>query len=252
MKTEEYSQYLKQLQYVVYDQLLPQVVMIRTIAKQARDFDVTTIEVEPLLHHIFTGLTHEIVLLLARLFDKKNSDYNIYHFIEYARTNLAVIEWKDPVAISNESLKEQLHLIAAHETTIEMLRKQRNKYYAHYDKKYFFSPEALETDYPFSVDDAVSLMVLLQTVIAKHSLALWLSCRICMDHACEMAAYRLFSTLLGAYNESRQINRPNPTPLVAAHGEKRIRSEKQHGGIQGVESERGSPHRRDSDEGVRR
>ena len=196
MKTEEYRQYLAQLQHVVYDQLLPQVVMIKTIAKQARDFNVTIIEVEPLLHYVFSGLTHEIVLLLARLFDKKHSDYNIYHFIEYARANITAIEWKDPTAISVVSLGAQLATIAAHETTIEMLRKQRNKHYGHYDKKYFFTPEALEKDYPFSVGDATELIALLQAVIGEHSFALTHSCRVCMDHIYEAGAYRLFSTVM--------------------------------------------------------
>ena len=204
MKTEEYNKYLRQLQHIVYDQLLPQLVMMKTISKQASDFGVTIIEVEPLLHYVFAGLTHEIVLLIFRLFDEKNSDYNILHFIKYTKENVSVIKWKDTTAMSVASLDKQLEQIASHKTRITMLSKQRNKHYAHYDKKYFFSPEALERDYPFSVNDAAELIILLQKIIGEHSYALNHSCRVCMDRVFEMAAYRLFSMLLEAHKQSRR------------------------------------------------
>jgi hypothetical protein len=103
------------------------------------------------------------------------------------------IEWKSPLRI--EDLAKQHDRLARVAPLIENLRKRRNKYFGHYDKRYFYEPDEINVDFPFSNEDAKSLVKVLQRILADHKRALTGAASISIEGFVYVAAEKLYEKL---------------------------------------------------------
>lgn len=166
----EYVTYLERLNHLIYVELVPKVAMLDYFSVHARKYEPPPEEVEPLLWFITSGVYYDVTLSLYRLFDNNNSDRNIHHFINVTSNELRIIPWKSPPSKSDVA-KHRLD-IESKRVLIDRLTSRRNKFFAHYDKKYFYDPNLISDDFPFSIEDAKELTRILQRIISFYHGAL--------------------------------------------------------------------------------
>lgn len=192
MFTEEYKRYLERLKHYVYMELVPKTAIFDYFTRHAvkTDYDEGN---EPLMWYIRSAFYYDLTFSIYRLYDTK-SDRNIYHFVRHAEAHASSIPWKKPLTSSD--FEAQHDLLATVEAQKERLRLRRNKFFGHYDKQYFYEPGEIDTAYPFSNDDALALVRVLQQIVSKHSWALDLSAAVSMEEAVYVAAEKLYKRIL--------------------------------------------------------
>ncbi len=195
----EYQKYLERLDQIVSMEVVPKVVIFDYFTSHAKSAGEIPDEVEPLQWYLRSALYSDVTFSIFKLFDKVG-DRHIYHFLSYARNNLAAIEWKTPLtSVDIDRHEEALKDVAS---LIENLKKRRNKFFGHYDKSYFYEPDLINKSFPFSNDDAKALVRILQTIVADHKRALTGSISISIDGFVYVAAEKLYKKLGRAANEA--------------------------------------------------
>lgn len=188
----EYEKYLERLDEIVAMEVVPKVAIFDYFTVHAKREGEIPDEVEPLQWYLRSALYSDVTFSIFRLFDRVG-DRNIYHFLSYAQNNLTAIAWKTPfTSIDIDRNEEALKDVAG---LIENLKKRRNKFFGHYDKSYFYEPDLINTSFPFSNDDAKTLVRVLQTIVADHKRALTGSSSISMDGFVYVAAEKLYKKL---------------------------------------------------------
>lgn len=188
----EYKEYLVRLDQLVSREVVPKTAIFDYFTEHIDKYGDDLIKVEPLIWYIQSAFYYDITFSIFRLFDK-GADRNIYHFTEQAKAQLSSIAWKTPLTAAD---------IANHESKlsnvapiVENLRKRRNKFFAHYDKKFFFDPDKINVDFPFSNEDAKALVRVLQSIIGDHKRAFDGSISISVDGFVYAAAENMYEKL---------------------------------------------------------
>jgi len=107
------------------------------------------------------------VVLAHRLFDKDS--VGLRKLIAQAENHLSEIEWQGTTP-SEADLQSQRDRITELDDVLERLRVQRNKAYAHLDKKHVLDREAFAGDYPLDSGDLRQAIDLAQEIIHEHYL----------------------------------------------------------------------------------
>ena len=195
----EYHKYLERLDQLVSFEVVPKVAIFDYFTVHAKNAGEIPDEVEPLQWYLTSALYSDVTFSIFKLFDKVG-DRHIYHFLSYARNNLAAIAWKSPLTHSDIDRHEQ-NLKDVSEL-INNLRKRRNKFFGHYDKDYFYEPDLINASFPFSNDDAKALVRVLQIIVADHKRALTGRSSISIDGFVYVAAEKLYKKLGRSANEA--------------------------------------------------
>ncbi|MCG6332469.1 hypothetical protein K6U36_11625 [Vibrio alginolyticus] len=199
MITEEYTKYLKRLQAIVSMEVVPKTAMFDYFTSDIYKYGEDPQKVEPLVWYIQSALLSDLTFSIFRLFDDK-ADRNLYHFVRFSRENADKIEWKSP--LTGDDFKEQQTLLKSIHDRKDTLRRRRNMYFAHYAEEYFFEPEKIQKELPFTSEDAKALVRVAQQIIGKHSYALSNSSAISIDGFVYAASDKLYEKLRSSYNET--------------------------------------------------
>lgn len=198
MKAPEYDRYLDRLADLVQSELVPKVAVFDYFTRHIYKTEAEPCKVEPMIWFLQSGLHYDVTLSLSRLFDETNSDYNIVHFINFAESHRDAIAWNRPADVNDDFFSKQRGALATVEPLVAKLRRRRNKFFAHYDGKYFFDPATLDRDYPLTNEDAIELVRVLQGVVSAHSFAFRSGGVLSMEGAFYAAAERLFNQMRDA------------------------------------------------------
>lgn len=133
------------------------------------------------------SLYTSIILWISKLFDK-NSERGIYNFLLFVEGNLSLFSkkhYKQYKSISDDDWR--FTKIGWTELTLTELNKfkqiinknkilinvkhQRDKFYAHFDDKYFFSLDKLYIDAPIKWNDFYAIKKILDNIINRISVA---------------------------------------------------------------------------------
>lgn len=191
----EYQEYLERLDQLISMEVVPKTAIFDYFTEHIGKYGDDPMKVEPLIWFIQTAFYSDITFSIFRLFDK-GGDRNIYHFTEYSKAQLSSIAWKTPLtAIDIANHESKLNAVAP---IVENLKKRRNKFFGHYDKKFFFDPDKINVDFPFSNEDAKILVRVLQSIIADHKRAFTGSVSISIDGFVYAAAERMYEKLRAA------------------------------------------------------
>lgn len=199
MPPENYEKYLERMNHLVFSELVPKAAIFDYFTRHATETEDALEENEPLIWYVRSGLHYDVTFSLYRLYDN-NSDRNIYHFIDFAEQQASSIPWK--TSLTSTDFTFQRSLLATVEQQKERLRKRRNKFFAHYDKKYFYEPDNITNDFPFSNSDAIEMIRVLQQIVGKHSFALHASAMISMEHVFYVAAEKLYKRIVTTNNDA--------------------------------------------------
>lgn len=188
----EYQKYLDRLDHLIYVEVVPKTALFDYFTKHLYKVDANPYEVEPMIWFIQSALYSDITFSIFRLFDKKG-DRNIFHFLNYTEQHLHSITWKKPLSLIE--INEQRAALSAATTQFENLRKRRNKFFGHYDKKFFYEPDKINDDFPFSNEDAITLVRVLQRIISDHNRAFHGRASLSLEGSIYVAAEKLYEAI---------------------------------------------------------
>jgi AbiU2 len=189
----EYQRYLQRLSNFVYSEVVPKLAVFDYFTAYAYRVEVDPQAKEPLLGLIQSGLHFDITFSIQRLFDT-NGDRNIFGFLSHAADNIHCIPWKTPLTLTD--INSQRAALKTVMPERERLRKRRNKVFGHYDDECFFNPEQVDALFPFSNEDAKTLVRTLQRILSAHTHALTGTGNISMEGVFYVGAERLFARML--------------------------------------------------------
>lgn len=193
----EYEQYLNRLDGIIYQEVVPKTAVFDYFTSHLYAYDSEPYQVEPLIFFLQSAFYSDITFSIFRLFDK-SSDRNIYHFLNHTEQHLSSIRWKTPLDLTQ--INQQRHALVQVSDQVENLRKRRNKFFGHYDKKFFYEPEKMNDDFPFSNEDAKTLVRVLQGIISEHNHAFHGRGSISMDNFVYLAAEKLYDATRGRHD----------------------------------------------------
>lgn len=128
-----------------------------------------TIESFPLLHFIVESLQVDCVISVCKMVEGSNrGERTIQTLLEFAKDNLPILSKEYP-KLTLATIEKHTNELKAIEPQINRLMKQRDKYFAHSDKKYFLEPGKLVADFPDTQNDLVDVVRVLQSIIGDHS-----------------------------------------------------------------------------------
>jgi hypothetical protein len=171
MNEHEYSAYLNRLYSLVYVELAQKVAAMEFFVRNSDlvKRDMAAGLIEPVLPAIISGLHYDVTFSLYRLFDKRNSARNIFDFLNKTDHIYDDISWKLP--FPKDKITSHRLLLDGLSDPIGRLAKRRNKFFAHYDGRYFDDRTLLDTDFPFGVDDACTLLDALVEIVLFYGSA---------------------------------------------------------------------------------
>ena len=111
------------------------------------------------------GLRVSTIVLTHRLFDE--SSVGIHELIRIAETHNEEIDWQGG-NLDATDLQSQRDHIEGFQPTLERLKKQRHKAYAHLDKKQVLDQEAFAQEFPLNQDDIRQAIDLAHDVLQEH------------------------------------------------------------------------------------
>lgn len=118
----------------------------------------------PLMHE---SLQVDCVITISKLIEGKRSDRTFLKFLYFLESNLPQIQQKYP-ALTQEIIEDQKNSLTSIENEIGNILTQRDKYFAHADKKYFFESQAIIDDFPNTYVEIVKILQVLQKMINAH------------------------------------------------------------------------------------
>ncbi|MDR9759428.1 hypothetical protein RJJ37_07245 [Rhizobium redzepovicii] len=199
MTNDEYQEYLLRLTHLVYTELVPKVAMLDYFSVHANEFSPPPNEVEPLLWFVNSGLFYDTTFSLYRLVHPIQSDRNVIHFLRITKDNYKRIEWTKQ--FKRGVIIEHLSEWEGQSEIIDRLVKRRNKFFAHYDKEYFYEPDGLTDEVPFTIDEAKDLTRLLQKTVGFYHQHVYGSTPISMEGFVYAGAYRMYELMRNNYKE---------------------------------------------------
>ena len=155
---------------------------------EARENRLEEINFAPAFFGIVTqSLYTSIILWIYKLFDK-NSERGIYNFLLFVEDNLSLFSkkhYKQHKSISDNDWRfteigwTELNLIELNEfkkifdknEILKNVKRQRDKFYAHFDSKYFYSLDKLYIDAPIKWNDFYEIKKNLDNIINRISVA---------------------------------------------------------------------------------
>lgn len=109
-----------------------------------------------------------IINWTSNLFGKK-SQRGLINFLVFVENNLNIFNYKKyPISLKTvQKHKEEIEKIQA----LELIRLRRDKYYAHFDKKYSFDKEVLHDESPITWKDLEDIKSIMKEIIDIYSTA---------------------------------------------------------------------------------
>ena len=133
---------------------------------------------------VIMALNSALILWVSKLFDK-NGQRGIFNFLSFIENNLGIFSIEqlqrrrnypaghrllDQEPITVETINEYKRLIESLEC-LPSFRTRRDKFYAHFDKEYFFDPDRLAEEAPLTRDDLEEVVRILSEIIDHYSCA---------------------------------------------------------------------------------
>lgn len=132
---------------------------------------------------VLDSLFSDMIVSLAKLYEnydgKNRSDKNIIKFLNFIESNMNIFpsNQRDSSKASNDTIitmdliKDHRRKIKNSKETLDNLFHWRDKYYAHFDNKYFEDSNLLSVNAPLTPNDVYGLLELLAKILNKYSVA---------------------------------------------------------------------------------
>jgi hypothetical protein len=166
----DYQSRLERYLQQVYGQdgLIAKLATFKALSERYKALGDDLIKIEPLLYYFHSAMATEVLLSVSRLLeDPKRSTGSLYKFLNFCASNASRINWRSR-QLTSEVIFRQKTALAKHDQTIASVMGRRDKSIAHLDRKYFYSPGAVEEDYPLTDDKLVGLANEVISILIEH------------------------------------------------------------------------------------
>ena len=113
-------------------------------------------------HFVEQALQTDIIVTLDKLYDEKG-ERSLIKYLSQVEMHLSKI-------FDRKEIQSQINEIKNADALLKKISINRNKFYAHYDIKYFDNPAKLIEDAPLSLEELSNLVELTKKIIRKHHL----------------------------------------------------------------------------------
>jgi AbiU2 len=124
----------------------------------------------------FHSLFNDVIITLAKLYDRKAQAGSIHKFLNIASQNIQFFDYKDDpsdkLLVTQEKIEEYRAGIEDKNKIINHLFTWRDKVFAHNDKKYFFDRNQLLVDAELTTQNINDLIEYVRETINTFSIAL--------------------------------------------------------------------------------
>lgn len=166
---KRYSKDVERFQGIIYDNIAMKLGTYSGFLKSLETDYQKTIESFPLLHFIVESLQVDCVISVCKMIEgSARGERTIQTLIEFVQNNLSILHKEYP-KLSLVKIKKHINDLNSIEPQVKRLMTQRDKYFAHSDKKYFLEPGKLVTDFPDTLNDLVDVTRVLQSIVGDHS-----------------------------------------------------------------------------------
>lgn len=121
----------------------------------------------PLMPLMVESIQIDCVMTVSKLIESGRGDRTFQKFLAFVESNIKAISKFYP-EISASLVSEQRAALEAIESQVGSILTQRDKYFAHADKKYFFDPERITEDFPETYAELAKIVQALQGIVGKH------------------------------------------------------------------------------------
>ena len=192
---ENYERFLKRMAEITSGSIVPKAAMYDYFTRAFSEDGEGTRRDTPLLYYLIESLETDLLLGLAKLIERKGQS-SLQKLINTAEGNRTRIQWKEPMPPA--LLASHKEALDAKTATIDAITGQRNKYYAHADRTYFFDPDTRHIDYPITNRDIIELVRTFQNIVADHMRHFDGHAPVSVDHFFSMAADQMLAELRDA------------------------------------------------------
>lgn len=189
------------IEQIVFNNIAIKLATYAGFKKSLEDNFNETVKNFPLLYFMVESLHVDCVLSVCKLVEGKQRSERTLHILnDFVENNLPAISKQYPLVTQSliDSARTNLDEVAE---VITRIITQRDKYYAHSDKKYFLEPGKLLIDFPNTHEDLIQIVRTLQTVINSYHHALYKSWRVCMSDFAFLNTFKTIELLEKANNE---------------------------------------------------
>jgi hypothetical protein len=198
--SEQYKSLLERINQILAGSLVPKAAIYEQFMAEIEADPDRTLSDVPLLVPIIEALETDLILTMSKLLETDTYG-NITKLINLAQTHRTKIPWR--TGMSATALMKHHSEIVSRTSIIDALMSQRNKYYAHADKRFFLDPGRRHAEYPLTWRDTVEVIRCLQNIVAEHSQHLTGSFAVSADTFFRIAAAQLLQTLRDAKRRKR-------------------------------------------------
>ncbi|EOW9364562.1 hypothetical protein AB2359_17555 [Vibrio cholerae] len=125
------------------------------------------IRANPLMSLMVESIQIDCVMTVSKLIERGRGDRTFQKFLAFVETNIKAISKVYP-AINTALVNEQRALLQSVENQVSSILTQRDKYFAHADKQYFFEQNKIIEDFPDTYNELVQIIRVLQSIAGKH------------------------------------------------------------------------------------
>ena len=117
--------------------------------------------------NVITALDTDLFVNLATLYDER-SERNLVDYLKQVKMHCGSLVSDSRLREFEAAIDEQMAKIADAQNIVGTLKTHRDKYYAHWDKRYFGKSDRLTTEHPLNVDELSELIDTAREIVRKQ------------------------------------------------------------------------------------
>ncbi|WP_018984359.1 AbiU2 domain-containing protein [Salinimonas chungwhensis] len=134
-------------------------------ALEREPYDMT--RANPLMPLMVESIQVDCVMTVSKLIERDRGDRTFQKFLAFVESNIKSINKAYPKVNASLVTEQRLELDQV-EAQVSNILTQRDKYFAHADKKYFFEQNKITEDFPDTYHELVQILRTLQGIVGKH------------------------------------------------------------------------------------
>lgn len=205
---EQYESYVETYYDLIYSKVALKLGVFKAhVEALVREpYDMT--KANPLMPLMVESLQVDCVMTVAKLIERNRGDRTFQKFLAFVESNIKPIEEKY-TGITNDLVSVHRKELESVEAQISNILTQRDKYFAHADKQYFFEPNKLSKDFPNTYEELIKIIQSLQKIVGEHQKLMTGGTPICMSGFAYAFSDKTIRHVKEAEKEWHKKYRPN-------------------------------------------
>ena len=198
---KQYELYISTYYELIYSKISLKLGVYKAYVDALKHDSYDMTRANPLMLLMVESLQIDCVMTVSKLVEGINRGERTFQkFLAFVESNINAIMVAYP-QITNALVKTQRSQLEQIETQVKSILTQRDKYFAHADKKYFFEQCKIIEDFPNTYSELVDIERVLQMIIGKHQELMGCGYPICMAEFAYAFSYKTLNHIKAAEKE---------------------------------------------------